>query len=78
MPGAHFGPKYGIEPGDFNADPNPEQSICVEISDKSRISAKLCRERIYRHGTEMTDCKVPRYGGLKCRTKSEKADEASL
>lgn len=47
-------PSDVIRPGDFNAHSHPEQSIYVEIADKSWELAKWCRETIYKYSTEMT------------------------
>ena len=54
-PDYSFGDGFALSEGDFNAHSHPEQSIYVEIADKSWDLARWCRETIYRYSVEMTD-----------------------
>ncbi|MDD4160141.1 MAG: amidohydrolase family protein [Synergistaceae bacterium] len=45
---------YVLSAGDFNAHSHPEQSIYVEIADRSWNLARWCRETIYRYSVKMT------------------------
>ncbi len=49
-----FGDGFVLGAGDFNAHSHPEQSIYVEIADKSWDLARWCRETIYKYSVEMT------------------------
>lgn len=49
-----FGDGFVLSAGDFNAHSHPEQSIYVEIADKSWDLARWCRETIYKYSVEMT------------------------
>ncbi len=53
-PDYSFGEGFVLSPGDFNAHSHPEQSIYVEIADKSWDLARWCRETIYKYSVEMT------------------------
>ena len=53
-PDYSFGDGFVLSAGDFNAHSHPEQSIYVEIADKSWDLARWCRETIYKYSVEMT------------------------
>jgi len=53
-PDYSFGEGFVLSAGDFNAHSHPEQSIYVEIADKSWDLARWCRETIYKYSVEMT------------------------
>ena len=53
-PDYSFGESYVLSEGDLNAHSHPEQSIYVEIADKSWDLARWCRETIYKYSVEMT------------------------
>lgn len=53
-PDYSFGESFVLSAGDFNAHSHPEQSIYVEIADKSWDLARWCRETIYKYSVEMT------------------------
>ena len=53
-PDYSFGEGFALSAGDFNAHSHPEQSIYVEIADKSWDLARWCRETIYKYSVEMT------------------------
>ncbi|MDY9921776.1 MAG: amidohydrolase family protein [Synergistota bacterium] len=53
-PDYSFGEGFALSAGDFNAHSHPEQSIYVEIADKSWDLARWCRETIYKYSIEMT------------------------
>ena len=53
-PDYSFGESYVLSEGDLNAHSHPEQSIYVEIADKSWDLARWCRETIYKYSVKMT------------------------
>ena len=53
-PDSSFGRDHVFSAGDLNAHSHPEQSIYVEIADKSWDLARWCRETIYKYSVEMT------------------------
>ena len=53
-PHSSFGRDHVFSAGDLNAHSHPEQSIYVEIADKSWDLARWCRETIYKYSVEMT------------------------
>ncbi len=53
-PDYSFGEGFVLGAGEFNAHSHPEQSIYVEIADKSWDLARWCRETIYKYSVEMT------------------------
>ena len=53
-PDYSFGDGSVLSAGDLNAHSHPEQSIYVEIADKSWDLARWCQETIYKYSVEMT------------------------
>lgn len=53
-PDFSFSGDYVLSAGDLNAHSHPEQSIYVEIADKSWDLARWCRETIYKYSVGMT------------------------
>ena len=49
-----FGDGFVLSAGDLNAHSHPEQSIYLEIADKSWDLARWCRETIYKYSVGMT------------------------